>query len=299
MRAAGRAWSTIGPVSTSVKDLRHCARLGHVTYRVSDHSVAALLRGRGQDGADLDRCLRCGDYVQAPAPVATGPLAQAPLVPRGAGIRSVLVLRLLAGERAVRAVALAAAAVGAWALADRANGYAAALARLTQTARPLATQLGLDVNTSHTLHTVEHYLSLPQSSYHALALALAAYGLLELVEAVGLWLGARWGEYFAVAATALFVPLEVFELVHHPTLLKGGAFALNLAAIGYLVWKGRLFGARGGHGGHLAAQRAGSLLVELTAEAEAAQPAAVPAVPEVAEVAGAVPAGPGAQPTGT
>ena len=43
-------------------------------------------------------------------------------------------------------------------------------------------------------------------------LALAAYAVLELVEAVGLWLGRRWAEHLTLVARAVFIPLEIYEL---------------------------------------------------------------------------------------
>ena len=42
--------------------------------------------------------------------------------------------------------------------------------------------------------------------------AIAAYALLEGVEAAGLWLGRRWAEYLTFVATTIFVPYEVYEL---------------------------------------------------------------------------------------
>ena len=46
---------------------------------------------------------------------------------------------------------------------------------------------------------------------------LAGYALIELIEAVGLWLMQRWGEYFAVIATSVFLPLEIYELTEKIT----------------------------------------------------------------------------------
>jgi hypothetical protein len=65
---------------------------------------------------------------------------------------------------------------------------------------------------------------------------------------VGGW---RWAEYLTVIATGLFVPLEVYELIEGASLLKAAALTVNLVAVGYLVYKGRLFGARGGHEAYL------------------------------------------------
>ena len=67
--------------------------------------------------------------------------------------------------------------------------------------------------------------------------------------ATGLWLMRRWGEYVAVVGTSVFIPLEVYELLHTVTWLKVGALLLNVFAVVYLVWSKRLFGAPRRQGG--------------------------------------------------
>ena len=47
-----------------------------------------------------------------------------------------------------------------------------------------------------------------------------AYAAVQFVEATGLWLMRRWGEYFAVVATSIFLPLEVYELTDRVTVLR-------------------------------------------------------------------------------
>ncbi len=71
---------------------------------------------------------------------------------------------------------------------------------------------------------------------------MAAYALIEFIEAVGLWLMKRWGEYFAVVATGVFLPLEIYELTEKVTVLRLGALVINLAAVIWLLWSKRLFG---------------------------------------------------------
>ena len=62
-----------------------------------------------------------------------------------------------------------------------------------------------------------------------------------------MWLLARWGEYFAVVATSVFLPLEVYDLVTKGvTFTRAEAFAINGAAVIYLLISKRLFGLRGG-----------------------------------------------------
>ena len=66
------------------------------------------------------------------------------------------------------------------------------------------------------------------------------------MESIGLWLGQRWGEYFAMVATSIFLPYEIYDLTVKITWLRVGAFAVNLLLVIYLVWTKRLFGVRGG-----------------------------------------------------
>src|SRR5213079_2143651 len=98
------------------------------------------------------------------------------------------------------------------------------------------------------------------STLHWLTLGILAYGALELLEAVGLWLMRRWGEYVAVVGTAVFLPLEVYELLDRVTWLRVLAFALNVFAVVYIVWTKRLFGFRGGWAAFEAERHSESLL---------------------------------------
>jgi uncharacterized membrane protein (DUF2068 family) len=70
--------------------------------------------------------------------------------------------------------------------------------------------------------------------------------VLELVEAVGLWFAKRRAEYLTFVATAVFLPLEVYELTKTVSVLKITAFVINVAIVAYLLYAKRLFGLRGG-----------------------------------------------------
>jgi uncharacterized membrane protein (DUF2068 family) len=86
------------------------------------------------------------------------------------------------------------------------------------------------------LHRIVAYLHHLHASEVRVAAVLAlGYGLLELVEGTGLWLDQLWAEYLTVVATSLLIPLELYELVHHPTALKAGGLAVNVLIVAYLV----------------------------------------------------------------
>jgi uncharacterized membrane protein (DUF2068 family) len=61
------------------------------------------------------------------------------------------------------------------------------------------------------------------------------YSALFLTEGIGLLLRRRWAEFMTVISTALFIPIEVYELFKHFTLLKTGVLAINVAIVVYLA----------------------------------------------------------------
>jgi len=74
-----------------------------------------------------------------------------------------------------------------------------------------------------------------------LAISAMAYAALEATEGVGLAMRRRWAEYLTVIATGILIPYEAYEVIMHPTLFKVGALLLNLAVVGYLAYRKRLF----------------------------------------------------------
>lgn len=236
-------------------NLRSCGWRGHETYAPVEPELRDRLRVDTPAGTAW-RCLRCGAYVVG-EPSGHGPAEQAPEVPRGRLLRDRVIMRALAVERALRAVGLVALAL----LVLKFRGSHDSLQDAFRTDVPLlAGQLGLNPNDSGIVRTINNAFSLSATTLTWIAVGLLAYAALEGVEAVGLWLVKRWGEYFAVIATSVFLPLEIYELLERVTLLRAGAFVVNVAAVVWLVWSKRLFGVRGGAAAYHAEHAAESLL---------------------------------------
>jgi len=68
-----------------------------------------------------------------------------------------------------------------------------------------------------------------------LAAAALAYAAVRMVEAYGLWFGRAWGEGFAAASGAVYLPFELHELVHRPGWLPASLAALNLAVVAFMI----------------------------------------------------------------
>lgn len=69
-----------------------------------------------------------------------------------------------------------------------------------------------------------------------LAAAAALYAVVRGVEAYGLWNERRWAEWFALVAGGLYVPVEIYELIHHMTWLKAAVLMTNLLIVAYMAY---------------------------------------------------------------
>ena len=248
-----------------------CARKGHVTYAPDEPGLRDRLIAPTAGGTAW-RCLRCGAFVTG-GQHGSGPAAAAPLVRRGKELRSQLILRVFAVERFLRFLILGVAAYGVWWFKYDRAGIQRAYNNALPAIRALYRDLGFNVSHSKLLPFIQHSFRYTSRWLTFLAIGLAVYALIELVESVGLWLGKRWGEYFAMIATSVFLPLEVWELAtRHITWLKIAAFVINLLLVIYLVWTRRLFGVRGGKAAYDARLRTESVIEVEQAALAAASP---------------------------
>ena len=211
-----------------------CFRKGHVTYAPNEPELRERLMATTAGGTAW-RCLRCGAFV-TDGQHGSGPAAAAPLIRRGKELRSQLILRVFAVERFLRFLVFAVAAYGVWRFKYDEAGIERAYNNDLPAIRALYRDLGFDVNHSRLLGLIQHSFMLTPRTLDYLAIGLAAYAVIELVESVGLWLGQRWGEYFAMVATSVFLPYEIYDLTVKVTWLRVAALAINLLLVIYLVW---------------------------------------------------------------
>jgi hypothetical protein len=205
---------------------------------------------REMAGQRWHRCVRCDTWLPFAAPV--DPERRYPpgrdeieLPLRGRPLRDKIVLRLIAIDKAIHFVLLGVLSVAVFLVADnepdlRDRFYAVMGALQGGAGGPTHEDDGGFV------HRIDDLLSLPSGRLHLIGALLAAYAVLQGVEAVGLWLGRRWAEYLTLMATSALLPLEVYELTRGITPLKVVALVVNLAIVVYLLFAKRLFGLRGG-----------------------------------------------------
>ena len=61
------------------------------------------------------------------------------------------------------------------------------------------------------------------------------YSAMLFTEGIGLLLRRRWAEYFTVIMTALFIPLEIYEIFEKPTLTRFVVLLINSGIVWYLA----------------------------------------------------------------
>jgi uncharacterized membrane protein (DUF2068 family) len=210
------------------------------------------LVARDLGGARWHRCLRCDSWVALPPLKAPGrehpPDRDEIAVPlRGKALRDRVVLRLIAVDRAFHFVVLVLLGIGVVLFAAHETSLRGAYYRiLSDLQRGVG---GGPVQSSgHVgiLHELDRLFSLRSGRLREVGAALLAYGVLEGVEAVGLWFTKRWAEYLTFVSTTVLLPLEIYEIVNRVSVLKIIGFLINVAVVVYLLFAKRLFGLRGG-----------------------------------------------------
>jgi uncharacterized membrane protein (DUF2068 family) len=134
----------------------------------------------------------------------------------------------IAAERTVRALVLLAAGV-VLVTHPHAN-WAGEISHLAE-------RLGLDPKGNWIKRVIKDVSKIHAHEDLIFGVIALAYGVLESVEAYGLWRRRRWGEWLTVLATSLLVIPEVWEITKSASVLKVGALLVNLAVVAYLLWR--------------------------------------------------------------
>ncbi len=204
---------------------------------------------RESDGVRWYRCLRCDAWIAGVPPEAPDhqrmPARDEIEIPaRGPILRDRYVLRLIALDRAVHVIVLSILAVVLFTFARHDttlhHDYVNIMDDLSGTTPGEAQVRGV-------LGYLGKAFKYSPARLVQLGFLVLAYAALEATEGVGLWLSKRWAEYLTLVATAVLVPIEIYELSLSVSVFKVLTLVINLAILVYLLLAKRLFGLRGGH----------------------------------------------------
>jgi uncharacterized membrane protein (DUF2068 family) len=99
----------------------------------------------------------------------------------------------------------------------------------------LATALNVDPDNRVIQGILVKLWGLNDRKLEAVSAGTFFYAALLTTEGVGLLMRQRWAEYFTIITTAALVPLEVYELIQHFTMIRVLILVANLLIVAYLV----------------------------------------------------------------
>ena len=233
-------------------ELIGCGLHGHEILGTDAAALRAEdeLFARDSGGLRWYRCLRCDSWLaltppEHPARKYPPPRDEIMLPLRGKPLRDRYILRLIAVDRMLHFLVLSALAAAVFLFA---SDRAALDAEFTRILNDLQGGVGGPLSNSRhgIVHDLQYLFAVNIKNLYLVGAAIAAYALLEGIEAIGLWFAKRWAEYLTFVATIVFIPYEIDELIKGITALKLVAFIINVAVAVYLLYAKRLFGLRGG-----------------------------------------------------
>jgi len=146
---------------------------------------------------------------------------------RAAGLYTIIAIKL------GKALLLAAAALGLFSLMD--DDLPATFDRLVRAFK-------LNPEWRFCIELSDQLRSLTPTNLGWLSGGALLYSLLLFVETAGLWLRGYWAVWLAIGETAFFIPIEVFDLVRHPTGVVEVILVINMCIVIYLARnRNRLF----------------------------------------------------------
>lgn len=99
----------------------------------------------------------------------------------------------------------------------------------------VANFVGVDHNSRHLHSLIAQVSGVTPKKLEAVGVGCFVYAGLFATEGIGLLTKKRWAEYFTIVITLSFVPLELYEIVHHASIAKVVTLLLNVAVAIYLI----------------------------------------------------------------
>lgn len=101
----------------------------------------------------------------------------------------------------------------------------------------LVATLKLDPGNKYVHKAMETVSGVSTKQLYALSAGTFLYAILYAIEGTGLILRKRWAEYFTVFMTGSLIPLEAYEVIRKPNIMKVLVLVLNVSIVVYLIYQ--------------------------------------------------------------
>jgi uncharacterized membrane protein (DUF2068 family) len=78
--------------------------------------------------------------------------------------------------------------------------------------------------------------SLTETKVWAVAGVAVGYSLLRFTESYGLWFARAWAEWIALISGTLYLPFEIYKVIHSQSLFHISVLIVNLAVVLYMIY---------------------------------------------------------------
>jgi len=134
-------------------------------------------------------------------------------------------LYFIIGIKFLKGTAALLLALGAYSLTDN---------NLPEEFRKLLDFLHLDPEKKFFINLADRVAEVTPANLKWVTVGAVVYGSFMLLQAVGLLFRVKWIVWLVIGESAFFVPVEVFEMVHRPSLIKFAILAVNILIVWYL-----------------------------------------------------------------
>jgi len=93
---------------------------------------------------------------------------------------------------------------------------------------------GIDIANRFVHDGLERLIGVGNEEIIQYSVVAFVYAALLFVEGIGLWLQKRWAEYLTTVSTALFIPIEIYEIYVRFTWVRIAILVLNIFVVWYL-----------------------------------------------------------------
>ena len=106
-----------------------------------------------------------------------------------------------------------------------------------------ALAMSMNLDTGHTLvsSAIDKAGVLDNGVFIGLTAVVFVFGIMNMIESVGLHFRQRWAEWLTVIATGILIPFELYGVIEKVTVLRVIILVINIAIVYYLAKHKELF----------------------------------------------------------